>query len=154
MTRAYYKGAVGAFIIFDLSNAKTFEAAERWKRDLVSGGLNLWTTMFKVLKTIHSQCDQKKSPNVCKSCPKTIYLEKLQILTPLQKLPKIGEDLGKLIVAKDFKKLPKVQKIAQSGHTVHSHRQVQLIDSKPVRVHSHRAYYAAKQPWSFERKII
>ena len=25
-------------------------------------------------------------------------------------------DLGKLIVAKDFKKLPKVQKIARSGH--------------------------------------
>ena len=27
------------------------------------------------------------------------------------------EDLGKLILAKDFKKLPKVQKIAKSGHT-------------------------------------
>ena len=27
-------------------------------------------------------------------------------------------DLGKLIVAKGFKKLPKVQKIAKSGHTV------------------------------------
>ena len=27
------------------------------------------------------------------------------------------EDLGKVIVAKDFKKLPKVQNIAQSGHT-------------------------------------
>jgi len=26
-------------------------------------------------------------------------------------------DLGKLIVAKGFKKLPKVQNIAQSGHT-------------------------------------
>ena len=26
-------------------------------------------------------------------------------------------DLGKLIVAKCFKKMPKVQKIAQSGHT-------------------------------------
>ena len=26
-------------------------------------------------------------------------------------------DLGKLIVAKDFKNLPKVQKIARSGHT-------------------------------------
>ena len=26
-------------------------------------------------------------------------------------------DLGKLIIAKGFKKLPKVQKIAQSGHT-------------------------------------
>ena len=27
-------------------------------------------------------------------------------------------DLGNLIVAKGFKKLPNVQKIAQSGHTV------------------------------------
>ena len=31
-------------------------------------------------------------------------------LTPLQKLPKNVGDLGKLIVAKDFKKSPKVQK--------------------------------------------
>ena len=39
------------------------------------------------------------------------------ILTPLQQLPKNGENWGKLIVAKGFKKLPKVQKIARSGHT-------------------------------------
>ena len=39
------------------------------------------------------------------------------ILTPLQKLTKNVGDLGKIIVAKGFKKLPKVQKIAQSGHT-------------------------------------
>ena len=39
------------------------------------------------------------------------------ILTPLQKLPKNGEDWGKLIVAKGFKKLPKVLNITQSGHT-------------------------------------
>ena len=39
------------------------------------------------------------------------------ILTPLQKLPKNGEDWGKLIVVKAFKKLPKLQYIAQSGHT-------------------------------------
>ena len=38
-----------------------------------------------------------------------ILLEKLNILTPLQKLPKNVEDLGKLIVAKGFKNLPKVQ---------------------------------------------
>ena len=38
------------------------------------------------------------------------------ILAPLQKLPKNGEDWGKLIVTKGFKKLPKVQNIAQSGH--------------------------------------
>ena len=46
-----------------------------------------------------------------------ISQEKWYILTPIQKLPTNVGDLGKLIVAKDFKKLPKVQKIAQSGHT-------------------------------------
>ena len=35
-----------------------------------------------------------------------ISQEKWKILTPLQKLPKNVEDLGKLIVAKGFKKLP------------------------------------------------
>ena len=40
------------------------------------------------------------------------------ILTPSQKLPKNVEDSGKLIVVKGHhKKLPKVKKIAQSGHT-------------------------------------
>ena len=38
-----------------------------------------------------------------------IFLEKLNILTPLQKLPKNVGDLGKLIVAKGFEKLAKVQ---------------------------------------------
>ena len=51
----------------------------------------------------------KNLPNVNKSWPKMISLEKLKILTPLQKLPKNVEDLGKLIVAKGFEKLPKVQ---------------------------------------------
>ena len=46
-----------------------------------------------------------------------ISLEKWIILAPLQKLPKSVGDLGKFIVAKGFKKLPKVQKIAKSGHT-------------------------------------
>ena len=46
-----------------------------------------------------------------------ISLKKWQILTPLQKLPKNVGDLGKLIAAKGFKNLPKVQFIAQSGHT-------------------------------------
>ena len=55
------------------------------------------------------QCDQKKSPSVYKSCPKMISLEKGYILTPLQKLPKNVGDLGKLIFAKGFKKLPKIQ---------------------------------------------
>ena len=48
-----------------------------------------------------------------------ISQEKWKILSHLQNLPKNVGDLGKLIVAKGFKKLPKVQKIAKSGHTDH-----------------------------------
>ena len=36
--------------------------------------------------------------------------EKWMIFTSLQKLPKNGEDWGKLFVAKGFKRLPQVQK--------------------------------------------
>ena len=46
-----------------------------------------------------------------------VSLEKWMILTHLLKLPKNGDDWGKLIVAKVFEKLPKIQNIAQSGHT-------------------------------------
>ena len=38
-----------------------------------------------------------------------ITVEELKILTPLQKLPTNVGDWGKLIVAKGFKKLTKVQ---------------------------------------------
>ena len=38
-------------------------------------------------------------------------------MTRLQKLPNSVGDLGKIIVATSFEWLPKVQKIAQSGHT-------------------------------------
>ena len=58
---------------------------------------------------IPSSVTSKKLPDVNKSCPKMISLVTLQILTPLQKLPKNVRDLGKLIVAKGFEKLPKVQ---------------------------------------------
>ena len=73
-----------------------------------------FTQMFHALIVLlllkrPNQCDQKKSPNVCKSCPKMISQEKWLILTPLQKLPKTVRDLGKLIVAKGFKNLSKVQ---------------------------------------------
>ena len=55
------------------------------------------------------QCEQKKSPNVYESCPKMISIEKWKFFTPLQTLPKNVGDLVKLIVAKDFKELPKVE---------------------------------------------
>ena len=59
----------------------------------------------KVIDSVTS----KKSPIVNKSCPKMISLEKFKILTHLQKLPKNVRDLGKLIVATGFERLPKVQ---------------------------------------------
>ena len=62
--------------------------------------LNFW---------IRSSVTSKKLPNVYKNCPKMISLDKLNILTPLQKLPKNVGNLGKLIAAKGFEKLPKVQ---------------------------------------------
>ena len=48
---------------------------------------------------------------------KLISLEKWKILTTLQNFPTNAGDLGKTIVATGFKKLPKVQQIAQSVHT-------------------------------------
>ena len=39
------------------------------------------------------------------------------VSTPLKKLPNNVGNLGKMIVAPGFEWLPKVQKIAQSGHT-------------------------------------
>lgn len=34
MTRAYYQGTMGALLVFDHTNAKSFEAIQRWKQDL------------------------------------------------------------------------------------------------------------------------
>ena len=62
-------------------------------------------TVCQRSKLAKEQCDQKNR----QSCPKMIPQEKWLILTPLQKLPKNVGDLAKLIVAKSFKNLPKVQ---------------------------------------------
>ena len=48
-------------------------------------------------------------------------------MTPLQILPKNVRYLGKLIVAKGFKKFPKVQKIAKPGHTAREQQILQFI---------------------------
>ncbi|XP_034058678.1 ras-related protein Rab-32a [Gymnodraco acuticeps] len=36
MTRVYYKEAVGAFVVFDVTRGSTFEAVSKWKHDLDS----------------------------------------------------------------------------------------------------------------------
>ena len=43
--------------------------------------------------------------------------EKWLILTPIQKLANNVGDLGEIFVATSFEWLPKVQRIAKSGHT-------------------------------------
>ena len=52
----------------------------------------------------------KKCQMSVKVAQKWFHKIKFKILTPLQKLPKNVGDLGKLIGAKGFEKLPKVQK--------------------------------------------
>ena len=59
--------------------------------------------------TVMCSVTGKKSPNVYKSYPEMVPLEKWKILTSLQKLPKSVGNLGKLIVATGFEKLPTVQ---------------------------------------------
>lgn len=36
MSRVYYKGAMGALVVFDITNSSTLEAASEWKQDLDS----------------------------------------------------------------------------------------------------------------------
>lgn len=82
MTRVYYKEAVGAFIVFDVTRTSSFEAVIKWKQDLDSkvqlpdGSsipcillANKVTIFFKFdrkcvknvnLSKIFKQCDQPK----------------------------------------------------------------------------------------------
>ena len=51
----------------------------------------------------------EKIAKCLKKLPKNYFTRKMIDLSPSQKLPKSVGDLGKLIVAKVFKNLPKVQ---------------------------------------------
>ncbi|MEE6475053.1 hypothetical protein FKM82_010599 [Ascaphus truei] len=63
MTRVYYKEAVAAFVVFDVTRGSTFEAIAKWKTDLDSkvflpnGG-----PIPAVL--LANKCDQKKENNI------------------------------------------------------------------------------------------
>uniref|UniRef100_A0A3P9HCF6 Ras-related protein Rab n=1 Tax=Oryzias latipes TaxID=8090 RepID=A0A3P9HCF6_ORYLA len=63
MTRVYYKEAVGAFVVFDVTRGATFEAVSKWKHDLDSKvKLTNGNPIPAVL--LANKCDQKKeSPN-------------------------------------------------------------------------------------------
>ncbi|XP_064412029.1 ras-related protein Rab-32 [Latimeria chalumnae] len=58
MTRVYYKEAVGAFVVFDVTRESTFEAVSKWKHDLDSKvKLQNGSPIPAVL--LANKCDQK-----------------------------------------------------------------------------------------------
>ncbi|XP_076782961.1 ras-related protein Rab-32 [Arvicanthis niloticus] len=60
MTRVYYKEALGAFIVFDISRSSTFDAVLKWKNDLDSKvHLPNGSPIPAVL--LANKCDQKDS---------------------------------------------------------------------------------------------
>lgn len=59
MTRVYYKEAVGAFVVYDVTRSSTFEAVSKWKHDLDSKvKLANGNPIPAVL--LANKCDQKK----------------------------------------------------------------------------------------------
>ncbi|XP_032233336.2 ras-related protein Rab-38-like [Nematostella vectensis] len=59
MTRVYYKEAVGAFIVFDVTRASTFEAVQKWKNDL-DNKLQLPSGEPIPAVLLANKCDQAK----------------------------------------------------------------------------------------------
>lgn len=59
MTRVYYREAVGAFIVFDVSRASTFEAVSKWKNDLDSK-VRLQNGRPVPAVLLANKCDQAK----------------------------------------------------------------------------------------------
>lgn len=57
MTRVYYREAMGAFIVFDVTRSTTFEAVIKWKEDLDS---KLMLTNGQRIATVllANKCDQ------------------------------------------------------------------------------------------------
>lgn len=63
MTRVYYKEAVGAFVVFDVTRVSTFEAITKWKSDLDS---KVYLPSGGPIPAIllANKCDQKKENSV------------------------------------------------------------------------------------------
>ena len=64
---------------------------------------------IKLREKFYAVWPEKNRQMSIKVAQKMISIDKLKILAPTQKLPKTVGDLCKLIVAKGFKNLPKVQ---------------------------------------------
>ena len=67
MTRVYYKEAVGAFIVFDISRGSTFDAVLKWKSDHVTSIQYLYINLR--VNPTYLMCPMKLSgqPPLCSS---------------------------------------------------------------------------------------
>lgn len=59
MTRVYYREAVGAFIVFDVTRPSTFEAVKKWKEDL-DAKLNLSNGKRVTAVLLANKCDEDR----------------------------------------------------------------------------------------------
>lgn len=57
MTRVYYREAMGAFIVFDVTRPSTFEAVAKWKEDL-DAKLSLSNGKHVAAVLLANKCDQ------------------------------------------------------------------------------------------------
>lgn len=72
MTRVYYKEAVGAFIVFDVTRVNTFESVSNWKTDL-DGKVQLPDGSQIPCVLLANKCDQQKEGLVNNSCKMDEY---------------------------------------------------------------------------------
>lgn len=59
VTSAYYRGAVGALVVYDISRRSTFESVGRWLDELKSKSLALWFNWLisNIFLQIDFECD-------------------------------------------------------------------------------------------------
>ncbi|KAK9505594.1 hypothetical protein O3M35_009606 [Rhynocoris fuscipes] len=74
MTRVYYKEAVGAFIVFDVTRAATFEAVVKWKQDL-DAKVQLADGSPIPCVLLANKCDQQKEGIVNNPSKMNEYIE-------------------------------------------------------------------------------
>ena len=61
ITSAYYKGAKGAFVVYDITTKGSFESVERWVNDLISSGDKKITILL-----IGNKCDLEEQRQITK----------------------------------------------------------------------------------------
>jgi len=61
MTRVYYKEAIGAFVVFDITNSGTFEAVKKWKEDM-DAKVTLAEDKPIPVVLLANKCDLVKTP--------------------------------------------------------------------------------------------